>query len=149
MLVLLLLLRHRTKRQKVKKLDSLCYVAGGGAERAIQTRDWSGLYQNRTKCLWGVPWSYSAQQEVERSPLTQIASSATLDAESTATELGQDPDVRRNLPMGALCCSAAASARKKLRPPKHSKPENDVHTLHMHIPRGHGFGHGGCFFGLR
>ena len=40
--------------------------------------------------------------EAERNALKKRAGSATLDAQSTATELGQDQDMRRNVPMGAL-----------------------------------------------
>ena len=40
--------------------------------------------------------------EVKRSPLKNRASSATLDAQSTATELCRGPNMRRNVPMGAL-----------------------------------------------
>ena len=61
--------------------------------------------------------------EAERKPVKKRASSATLEALSTATELGGDRDMRRNVPKGRLACPTAESARKKPRPQENSKPE--------------------------
>ena len=49
----------------------------------------------------------------KRNLLKKKPSSATLDAQSTATELGQTPDMRRDVPMDPLACPAAESAREK------------------------------------
>ena len=63
----------------------------------------------------------SRLSEAERNPLTKRASSATLDAQSTATELGRDPNMRRNVPMGALL-PRSRKREKKSRPSKNTKP---------------------------
>ena len=52
--------------------------------------------------------------EAERNPLEKHAVSATLDVQSTTTELGRDRDMRRNLPMGALLAPQPKAQEKKL-----------------------------------
>ena len=46
----------------------------------------------------GVFHSPARLSEAEHNPLTKRASSVTLNAQSTATELGWDSDMRRNAP---------------------------------------------------
>ena len=45
----------------------------------------------------GFPFTSAGLSEAERSPLKKRASSETLNAESIATKLGRDPDMRRNV----------------------------------------------------
>eukprot|EP00904_Undaria_pinnatifida_P005929 jgi/Undpi1/2466/HiC_scaffold_13.g05846.m1 len=49
--------------------------------------------------------------EAERNPLKKGASSAMLNARSTATELGQDPDMRRNVPVAPLLARQPEAAK--------------------------------------
>ena len=59
-----------------------------------------GLMKNIFKC--GFFHAPNRLSEAERNPLKKGASSAMLNARSTATELGQDPDMRRNVPVAPL-----------------------------------------------
>ena len=52
--------------------------------------------------------------ELKRNPLKKRASSATLDAQSTATELSRDYIMRRNVPMGALLAPQPNARAKTL-----------------------------------
>ena len=54
------------------------------------------------KTIWGVPSDVPARlREAERDPMPNRASSATLNAPSTAAEFGRDPDMLHHVPMAA------------------------------------------------
>ena len=64
---------------------------------------------------------------------TLWARSATLRAQSTASKLGRDPNVHRNIPAAPLLAPAAESERKNARRPKISMPKKMLHTLHKRL----------------
>ena len=66
--------------------------------------------------------------EAEHNPLTKSASSVTLNAQSTATELGRDPDMYCNLPTANLLAPQPKVRDRKTRPPDIAMPnKNQVH----------------------
>ena len=50
--------------------------------------------------------------EVEHNPLAKRASSATLNAQSTTTGLGWDPEMPPNVPTALFACPSVESERK-------------------------------------
>ena len=52
--------------------------------------------------------------EAEHNPLKNLSSSATLNAQSTATELGWDPYMHRNVPTATLLAPQPKEREKKL-----------------------------------
>ena len=79
----------------------------------MQKCDRRACYLEFTKKC-GVVYAPLRLSEAERNPLTQRASSATLAAQSNATELRWDPDMRRNIPMGALLAPQPKAREKNL-----------------------------------
>ena len=59
------------------------------------------VYKKMLKNLGFSKWP-ARLREAERNPLPNRASSATPNTPSTATELGRDPDMLHNVPMGIL-----------------------------------------------
>ena len=96
----------------------------------------TGYFSEKITTMWGFSMHLIASARPEHNPLAKRASSATLNAQSTATELGRDPDTHRNTPK-PLACPAVDSTRKYLGrqrtpytpPPKKKK----VLILHRHI----------------
>ena len=72
-------------------------------------------------------------------PLEKIASSAALDAQSTATELGGNRDMRRDVPIGNLLAPQTKAREKKTRPAENTRRKKDnqssldLHVLHKRI----------------
>ena len=65
--------------------------------------------------------------------MAKRASSATSVAQSTATELGRDRHMRRNVPMVALFPPQPTTREKKRQPPENTKPEKKqtIHRIDM------------------
>ena len=115
---------HRSTIGGCQKGCCCCVVAGskegdtiglimlyGGRKSGANTKMRDGIWPHEN--IFGFFRAPSRlEREAERNPLTKRASSATLDAQSTATEVEQDPDMRRNVPIGALL-SPQPKAREK------------------------------------
>ena len=52
----------------------------------------------KNKLVWGFPLTPTRLSEAERDSLKNLNNSTTLNVESTATELGRDPDMLHNVP---------------------------------------------------
>ena len=86
LLLYLLLLRSKTYVQQRVASNGNIYPVGGG------------LFTKKDKTNVGPSMSPTRLGDFERNPLFFGASSATLNAPSTATVLGRDPDMRRMYP---------------------------------------------------
>ena len=87
-------------RREGKTIGLVLLYGGWESRTNIQKCERGAGYLKKTCGVFHALLGLSS--EAERNPLTKRASSAPLDAQSTATELGRDRDMRRNIPMGAL-----------------------------------------------
>ena len=80
---------------------------------------------NNTICVYVVFYAPARLSEAELNLLTRRASSATLNAHGTATQLGWEPDMRRNVPTAPLvvCSTRSGKCEKKTGPPE-NMPKN-------------------------
>ena len=91
-----------------------------------------GYFLNRTKTC-GVFHAPDRLNGTKHNPLTKRASSVALNAQSSATELGRDPGMHRNIVSAPFAFSAAESSRNNPRPLENSMPStNDFHILCRH-----------------
>ena len=94
-----------------------CAVEGNNwtAWRAITKCENIIRASQRTKTMWGFPGTWSPQRDgTQHNPLTKRASSTTLNAQRTATELGRDPDMYRNIHTPLLLAPQRKAREKTL-----------------------------------
>ena len=75
---------------------------------------------------------YCFLSEPEHNPLTKISSSMTLNAQSTAKELGWDPNMRRDIPTAPLLAPQPKGREKNFGRRTTSRQKKE-HILHGHV----------------
>ena len=104
------------------------------AEGAKKVREGNGLfaYENKTKNNVGFSMVPTGLRDAEGNPQYFRASSATLNAPSTATELGRDPDMRRHIPTAPLLAPQPTVRERTLGRRREICEKNKERILYIH-----------------
>ena len=105
--------------ERAKQLDWWCCTTGG-----------SGLIK---KCVGFPMHLLGLSSEAKRNPLKERARSATLDVQSTATDLDRDRDMRRDVPMAVLLSPRPRSREQTLGRQRTASQNKQMHILGRRI----------------
>ena len=105
--------RESGANTKIRERNGLCFI------RSIQE---------------GVFHTPDRRSEAEHNPLTKGASSATLNAQSTATALGRDPDMHCNVPTAPLLDPQPKMRDKISAAGEHHEKKMCMFYIYIYVP---------------